>query len=316
MNRSSVWIRKSATSCVAVEDPDDDVRVPDVDREQHGGECRHHRHVIALLDIGGTKIAASAGRDAAIGTTRRIPTPVDSPLATLRGLIESVMGGVLPEAIAISAPGPFDRATGALRNPPGHARLVARAGDGVPARPALRLPGRRGERRQLRGARRGPPRRRRRPSHGRVLDGLDRHRLRRGSRRPDRRRQARHRGRPHGALAGVARRTALPLRRRRLSRGPGERPRDHPPLRRRPRAPERSRTPGPRSAAGSASRSVNVTAVHDPDAVIFGGGVCASWSSFAPSLLRDGAALAPSAAVSPRSPAARSARSARSSARC
>ena len=104
---------------VAVEDPDDDVGVPDVDREQHGGECRHHRHVIALLDIGGTKIAASAGRNAAIGTTRRIPTPVDSPLATLRGLIESVMGGVLPEAIAISAPGPFDRATGALRNPPG-----------------------------------------------------------------------------------------------------------------------------------------------------------------------------------------------------
>ena len=49
---------------LAVEDPDDDVRVPDVDREQHGGECRHHRPVIALLDIGGTKIAASAGRGA------------------------------------------------------------------------------------------------------------------------------------------------------------------------------------------------------------------------------------------------------------
>ena len=59
---------------VAVEDPDDDVGVPDVDREQHRGECRHHRPVIALLDIGGTKIAASAGRDAAIGTVRRIPT--------------------------------------------------------------------------------------------------------------------------------------------------------------------------------------------------------------------------------------------------
>jgi predicted NBD/HSP70 family sugar kinase len=75
--------------------------------------------VIALLDIGGTKIAACAGRRAAIGTVRRIPTPVDSPLATLRGLVESVMGGVLPEAIAISAPGPFDRAAGALLNPPG-----------------------------------------------------------------------------------------------------------------------------------------------------------------------------------------------------
>src|SRR6202043_663290 len=104
---------------LAVEDPDHDVGVSDVDREQHGGECRHHRPVIALLDIGGTKIAASAGRGAALGTVRRIPTPVDSPLATLRGLIEGVMGGVLPEAIAISAPGPFDRTAGALLNPPG-----------------------------------------------------------------------------------------------------------------------------------------------------------------------------------------------------
>ena len=30
--------------------------------------------------------------------------------------------------------------------------------------------------------------------------------------------------------------------------------------------------------------TVNVTAVHDPDVVIFGGGVCASWARFAPSL--------------------------------
>ena len=30
--------------------------------------------------------------------------------------------------------------------------------------------------------------------------------------------------------------------------------------------------------------TVNVTAVHDPDAVVFGGGVCASWSRFSPSL--------------------------------
>ena len=240
VNRSSVWIRKSATSSLAVEDPDDDVGVPDVDREQHGGECRHHRPVIALLDIGGTKIAASAGRGAAIGTVRRIPTPVESPLATLRGLIEGVMGGVLPEAIAISAPGPFDRATGRAAQPAGHARLVARARDGAPARPALRLPGRRRERRQLRGARRGPPRRRRGPPDRRVLDGLDRDRLRRRPRRPDRRRQARHRGRPHGALAGVARRPALPLRRRRLPRGARQRARDRAALRRRRRAPERS----------------------------------------------------------------------------
>jgi glucokinase len=108
-----------ADELFAVEDTDHDVGVPDVDGEQHGRECRHHRAVIALLDIGGTKIAAAAGRGAVIGKVRRIATPADSPLATLRGLVELIMGGVLPEAIAISAPGPFDRATGALRNPPG-----------------------------------------------------------------------------------------------------------------------------------------------------------------------------------------------------
>jgi glucokinase len=75
--------------------------------------------VIALLDIGGTKIAASVGRDAAIGVVRREPTPSASPLTALRGLVETVMEGKLPEAIAISAPGPFDRDRGALLNPPG-----------------------------------------------------------------------------------------------------------------------------------------------------------------------------------------------------
>jgi len=75
--------------------------------------------VIALLDIGGTKIAASVGRDAAIGTVRREPTPSASPLTALRGLIETVMEGKLPEAIAISAPGPFERDRGVLLNPPG-----------------------------------------------------------------------------------------------------------------------------------------------------------------------------------------------------
>jgi len=75
--------------------------------------------VIALLDIGGTKIAASVGRDATIGMVRREPTPTVSPLRALRGLIETVMDGKLPEAIAISAPGPFDRERGMLLNPPG-----------------------------------------------------------------------------------------------------------------------------------------------------------------------------------------------------
>ena len=75
--------------------------------------------MIALLDIGGTKIAASVGRDAAIGVVRREPTPSASPLTALRGLVETVMEGKLPEAISISAPGPFDRERGMLLNPPG-----------------------------------------------------------------------------------------------------------------------------------------------------------------------------------------------------
>jgi glucokinase len=75
--------------------------------------------VIALLDIGGTKVAASSGRDGVIGTVRREPTAETSPLTALRGMIETVMEGKLPEAIAISAPGPFDRERGALLNPPG-----------------------------------------------------------------------------------------------------------------------------------------------------------------------------------------------------
>ena len=75
--------------------------------------------MIALLDIGGTKIAASVGRDAAIGAVRREPTPAASPLTALRGMVETVMEGKLPEAIAISAPGPFDRQRGVLLNPPG-----------------------------------------------------------------------------------------------------------------------------------------------------------------------------------------------------
>jgi predicted NBD/HSP70 family sugar kinase len=31
--------------------------------------------------------------------------------------------------------------------------------------------------------------------------------------------------------------------------------------------------------------TVNVTALHDPDVVVFGGGVCANWQRFAPALL-------------------------------
>ena len=45
--------------------------------------------------------------------------------------------------------------------------------------------------------------------------------------------------------------------------------------------------------------TVNVTAVHDPDVVIFGGGVCASWSRFSPSLFETVDAL-PAPPAAPR----------------
>ena len=51
--------------------------------------------------------------------------------------------------------------------------------------------------------------------------------------------------------------------------------------------------------------TVNVTAVHDPDVVIFGGGVCASWARFSPSLHRDRPTLPASPALAgdrPRHP--------------
>jgi glucokinase len=110
----------------SIEDTDDDVGVADVDSEQHGGECMHHPRVIGLIDIGGTKLAAAraaAPIDATaaprLTNMRRSATPSDQPLAALTQLLDQVLDGQRPECISASVPGPFDRRGAALIDPPG-----------------------------------------------------------------------------------------------------------------------------------------------------------------------------------------------------
>ncbi len=79
----------------------------------------HHRPVIALLDIGGTKLAAAVSSgDRALGPVRRVPTREEDPAGQLTSLLDAVLDGD-PTALAIAVPGPFDRDAGALIDPPG-----------------------------------------------------------------------------------------------------------------------------------------------------------------------------------------------------
>jgi glucokinase len=77
--------------------------------------------VIGLIDIGGTKLLAGvAAPDGGIGTTVRRPTPRGGDLVgTLAEMLDEVREGQPLEAIAVAAPGPFDRAAGVLIDPPG-----------------------------------------------------------------------------------------------------------------------------------------------------------------------------------------------------
>ena len=79
--------------------------------------------MIALLDIGGTKLAAAATTPGGtLGPVVRIPTPPTDAMHVLSDLVRDVTDGRRPDAIGISAPGPFDRQHGALLNPPGMPR--------------------------------------------------------------------------------------------------------------------------------------------------------------------------------------------------
>jgi len=79
----------------------------------------HDRQVIALVDIGGTKLAAAAAVSGGLRNARRVPTQLNDPVGALTQLIDSVLDAEHPEAIGISVPGPFDRDAGALLDPPG-----------------------------------------------------------------------------------------------------------------------------------------------------------------------------------------------------
>lgn len=93
--------------------------------------------MIGLVDIGGTKLlAAVAGADGQVGPPIRRPTPRTGDMAaTLAGMLDEVSAGRRMEAIAAAVPGPFDRRTGELVDPPGlagdwhHVNLAAPLGE-------------------------------------------------------------------------------------------------------------------------------------------------------------------------------------------
>jgi predicted NBD/HSP70 family sugar kinase len=72
-----------------------------------------------LLDIGGTKLLAAVADDdlRPLGTLRRA-TPDRDPIGTLAAMLDEVRGGTPLQAIGVATPGPFDRARGATLNPP------------------------------------------------------------------------------------------------------------------------------------------------------------------------------------------------------
>jgi glucokinase len=77
--------------------------------------------MIGLVDVGGTKLlAAVAEADSRIAPPIRRPTPERGDMAaTLADMLAEVSAGRPLEAIAAAVPGPFDRRTGELLNPPG-----------------------------------------------------------------------------------------------------------------------------------------------------------------------------------------------------
>lgn len=76
--------------------------------------------MIGLIDIGGTKLLAAVARaDEPPGPSVRRATPRTAPLATLYAMLDEARAGAPLEAIGLAVPGPFDRERGALINPPG-----------------------------------------------------------------------------------------------------------------------------------------------------------------------------------------------------
>jgi glucokinase len=98
--------------------------------------------VIGLVDVGGTKLlAAVAEADGQIGPALRRSTPRSGDMAvTLGDMLDEVRAGRPLEAIAAAVPGPFDRRTGELLNPPGLSGEWHRLNLGAPLRKRFGCP--------------------------------------------------------------------------------------------------------------------------------------------------------------------------------
>jgi glucokinase len=71
------------------------------------------------IDIGGTKLlAAVAGDDLRPQRTVRRATPPDGPIAALSAMLDEAREGKALDGIAIATPGPFDRERGMTLRPP------------------------------------------------------------------------------------------------------------------------------------------------------------------------------------------------------
>jgi glucokinase len=75
--------------------------------------------MFGAIDIGGTKLlAAVAGDDLRPGAAERRATPSTDPIGTLVAMLDEVRAGASLQAIAVATPGPFDREHGATLDPP------------------------------------------------------------------------------------------------------------------------------------------------------------------------------------------------------
>lgn len=241
--------------------------------------------MIALLDIGGTKLAAAATLPGGtLGPVVRVPTPATDAMHALYDLVRDVTDDRRPDAIGISAPGPFDRQHGALLNPPGMPRawhhldltagLTGRFGCPVVVENDANCAA-------LAEARLGAGRTARTVVYFTVSTGIGTGVVRDGAivhTRQDT--EGGHQvlwpewlgGPPchcggHGCLETLA--SGLAIQRRFGVRA------------------DQLDDPAAWDEVGRwiGLGAVNATALHDPDAIVFGGGMTASWNRFAPSLM-------------------------------
>lgn len=80
--------------------------------------------MIGLIDVGGTKLLAAVARpdgttQPSLSSTVRHATPRQDPIETMAAMLDEARAGEPLSAIAMAVPGPFDRAAARLLNPPG-----------------------------------------------------------------------------------------------------------------------------------------------------------------------------------------------------